>query len=96
MTGVEETPALLSSHFSDLQIFQGQCRHRLGMVEEISHSHNLVEEVGDWLRSEGSLIGDLIEFKGTPSWVPDSKDPSPPLGDLSQEKKSCLTHHSIT
>lgn len=77
MIGVEKTPALLCSHFSDLQIFQGQCRHRLGMVVEISHSHNLVEEVGDWLRSEGSLIGDFIEFKGTPSWVPTARIPPP-------------------
>lgn len=40
------------SHFSDLQIFQGQCRRHLGMVEEISHSHNLVERSWGWLRSE--------------------------------------------
>ena len=69
VTGVKKTLTLLPSHFSDLQIFQGQCRHHLGMVEGIFHSHNLVEERWGLLRSEGSLLKTLENAERLVAWV---------------------------
>ena len=59
-----------SSHFSDLQTSQGRHRHHLGMVAEVSHSHSLEEEVWGSFRSEGSLIRDPRESRGTPGQEP--------------------------
>lgn len=81
----EDDPDPLRSHFSDLQIFQGQCRHHLGMVEEIFHSRTLVEERGG-LRSEGPLLKTPENAETLEVTLPHSKDPAalpitPSLGE---------------